>query len=117
MSLYGSSKAAINLLTKVWAAEYGPSGVRVNAVSPGPTRTEGTDAMGEGLERLQSLDSLTQLKGKRIAVGPEGSGARYVAERILSRAKIDAKTATLLPLAGDGAVEALKTRRRMWLCL
>ena len=49
MSLYGSSKAAINLLTKVWAAEYGPSGVRVNAVSPGPTRTEGTGAMGEGL--------------------------------------------------------------------
>lgn len=52
MSLYGSSKAAINLLTKSWAAEYGPSRVRVNAVSPGPTRTEGTDAMGEGLEQL-----------------------------------------------------------------
>jgi NAD(P)-dependent dehydrogenase (short-subunit alcohol dehydrogenase family) len=52
MSLYGSSKAAINLLTKTWAAEYGPRGVRVNAVSPGPTRTEGTDAMGEGLEQL-----------------------------------------------------------------
>jgi NAD(P)-dependent dehydrogenase (short-subunit alcohol dehydrogenase family) len=52
MSLYGSSKAAINLLTKTWAAEYGPKGVRVNAVSPGPTRTEGTAAMGEGLEQL-----------------------------------------------------------------
>lgn len=52
MSLYGSSKAAINLLTKAWAAEYGPSGVRINAVSPGPTRTEGTAVMGEGLERL-----------------------------------------------------------------
>jgi NAD(P)-dependent dehydrogenase (short-subunit alcohol dehydrogenase family) len=52
MSLYGSTKAAINLLTKAWTAEYGPSGVRVNAVSPGPTRTEGTEAMGEGLEQL-----------------------------------------------------------------
>ena len=36
MSLYGSSKAAINLLTKGWTAESGPSGVRVNTVSPGP---------------------------------------------------------------------------------
>lgn len=52
MGLYGSSKAAINLLTKAWAAEYGPSGVRVNTVSPGPTRTEGAAAMGEGLDEL-----------------------------------------------------------------
>src|SRR5436853_1581061 len=52
MSLYGSSKAAIKLLTKVWAAEYGPSGVRVNAVSPGPTRTEGTAPMGDALDEL-----------------------------------------------------------------
>src|SRR5437879_5320252 len=35
LSLYGSSKAAINLLTKAWAAEYGPKGVRVNAVRHG----------------------------------------------------------------------------------
>jgi NAD(P)-dependent dehydrogenase (short-subunit alcohol dehydrogenase family) len=52
MSLYSSSKAAINLLTKAWAAEYGPKGVRVNTVSPGPTRTEGTEVMGEGLDQL-----------------------------------------------------------------
>jgi NAD(P)-dependent dehydrogenase (short-subunit alcohol dehydrogenase family) len=52
MGLYGSSKAALVLLTKSWAAEYGPSGVRVNAVSPGPTRTEGTAAMGDGLDQL-----------------------------------------------------------------
>jgi len=51
-ALYGSSKAALVLLTKAWAAEYGPSGVRVNAVSPGPTRTEGTAPMGDALDEL-----------------------------------------------------------------
>jgi NAD(P)-dependent dehydrogenase (short-subunit alcohol dehydrogenase family) len=52
MALYGSSKAALVLLTKSWAAEFGPSGVRVNAVSPGPTRTEGTAPMGDALDQL-----------------------------------------------------------------
>lgn len=32
MSLYGASKAAIQLLTKAWAAEFGASGISVNAV-------------------------------------------------------------------------------------
>jgi NAD(P)-dependent dehydrogenase (short-subunit alcohol dehydrogenase family) len=52
MSAYGASKAAVELLTKAWAAEYGPQGVRTNAVSPGPTRTLGTAPMGEGLDQL-----------------------------------------------------------------
>jgi len=51
-ALYGSSKAALLLLTKAWAAEYGPSGVRVNAISPGPTRTEGTSGYGDALDQL-----------------------------------------------------------------
>ncbi|MGH3149293.1 MAG: SDR family NAD(P)-dependent oxidoreductase [Streptosporangiaceae bacterium] len=55
MGLYGASKAALALLTQSWAAEFGPSGVRVNAVSPGPTRTEGTEPMGSQLDALASL--------------------------------------------------------------
>jgi len=55
MGLYGASKAALTLLTQSWAAEFGPSGVRVNAVSPGPTRTEGTEPMGSQLDALASL--------------------------------------------------------------
>ncbi|WP_084700374.1 SDR family NAD(P)-dependent oxidoreductase [Streptacidiphilus anmyonensis] len=54
MALYGSTKAAVNLLTKSWAAEFGPQGVRVNAVAPGPVRTEGTASMGDGLDQLAS---------------------------------------------------------------
>ena len=55
MALYGSTKAALNLLTKAWAAEFGPKGVRVNAVSPGPTLTEGTAGMGDGLAQLAAM--------------------------------------------------------------
>ncbi len=54
LSAYGASKAAVALLTKAWAAEYGPKGVRVNAVSPGPTTTPGTDAMGAGFAAIIS---------------------------------------------------------------
>jgi NAD(P)-dependent dehydrogenase (short-subunit alcohol dehydrogenase family) len=79
MALYGSSKAALMLLTKAWAAEFGPAGVRVNAVSPGPTRTEGTEPMGDQLDQLAS-------------VGPAGRPA--VPEEIAS---------AIAYLAGDGA--------------
>lgn len=52
MAVYGASKAALNLLTKSWAAEFGPRGVRVNAVSPGPTRTPATEDMGDALDQI-----------------------------------------------------------------
>ncbi|MEU1301162.1 SDR family oxidoreductase [Streptomyces shenzhenensis] len=39
-------------MIKAWAAEYGPRGVRVNAVRAGAVRTEGTAGMGEYLDVL-----------------------------------------------------------------
>lgn len=38
-SLYASTKGAVETLTRAWAAEFGPQGVRVNAVSPGVVQT------------------------------------------------------------------------------
>jgi NAD(P)-dependent dehydrogenase (short-subunit alcohol dehydrogenase family) len=37
--IYGASKAALELMTLVWADEFGPAGVRANAAAAGPTRT------------------------------------------------------------------------------
>ena len=65
-ALYGSSKATLDYLTRSWAAEFGPSGVRVNAVSPGPTRTEGTEFMREGMEQMAS-----GLPARRIGTSEE----------------------------------------------
>jgi NAD(P)-dependent dehydrogenase (short-subunit alcohol dehydrogenase family) len=40
---YGATKAALASLARSWAAEYGPTGIRVNAVSPGPVYTNAAD--------------------------------------------------------------------------
>jgi NAD(P)-dependent dehydrogenase (short-subunit alcohol dehydrogenase family) len=40
LSAYGATKAALESLTRTWAAELGASGIRVNTVAPGPTGTE-----------------------------------------------------------------------------
>jgi NAD(P)-dependent dehydrogenase (short-subunit alcohol dehydrogenase family) len=49
---YGATKAALASLARSWATEYGPAGVRVNAISPGPVYTNAAerelfDALGE----------------------------------------------------------------------
>lgn len=55
---YGASKAGVEVLTRYWATEFGPSGVRVNSVSPGPVRTEGTSAMlGEHIAVLDRTNA------------------------------------------------------------
>jgi NAD(P)-dependent dehydrogenase (short-subunit alcohol dehydrogenase family) len=56
--IYGATKAGVELLTRVWADEFGRSGVRVNAVQAGPTETPGT-AVTPGL--TDGLGTLTTL--------------------------------------------------------
>jgi NAD(P)-dependent dehydrogenase (short-subunit alcohol dehydrogenase family) len=56
--IYGATKAGIELLTRVWADEFGRSGVRVNAVQAGPTETPGTavtPGLTDGLGELTTL--------------------------------------------------------------
>jgi NAD(P)-dependent dehydrogenase (short-subunit alcohol dehydrogenase family) len=36
---YGATKASLEAMTRAWAVEYSPSGVRVNAIAPGPVYT------------------------------------------------------------------------------
>jgi NAD(P)-dependent dehydrogenase (short-subunit alcohol dehydrogenase family) len=53
---YGATKATLSSMTRAWAAEFSPSGVRVNAVAPGPVYTGGAD-----VERTTNLGTATLL--------------------------------------------------------
>jgi TRAP-type uncharacterized transport system substrate-binding protein len=55
----------------------------------------------------EPVERLSQLKGKRIAVGPVGSAARAQAEQILGKTGVNSESATLLPFGGTAAVEAM----------
>jgi NAD(P)-dependent dehydrogenase (short-subunit alcohol dehydrogenase family) len=52
---YGASKAALELLTRYWATEFGGAGLRVNGVASGPVRTPGTEpllaAVGDAMDQ------------------------------------------------------------------
>lgn len=48
LGLYGASKAAVAALTRTWAAELAPRGIRINTVVPGPTETPGFVGLASG---------------------------------------------------------------------
>ena len=54
-----------------------------------------------------SYDDLTQFKGKRLALGPAGSGTRAVSEKLLAISGINYDNTTLLTLSAQAAVDAL----------
>lgn len=53
---YGATKASLASLTRAWAAEFSPAGVRVNAIAAGPVFTGGATS-----ERTETLGSTTLL--------------------------------------------------------
>lgn len=46
-AMYAATKAAVEQLSRSWAAEYGPAGVRVNNIAPGFVLTEGLSVARE----------------------------------------------------------------------
>ncbi|WP_406274282.1 SDR family oxidoreductase [Actinacidiphila glaucinigra] len=65
MSVYSATKAALESLTRTWAAEFSPAGVRVNTVAPGPTGTQSViDLWGqeaaEGFGKITLLGRIAQ---------------------------------------------------------
>ena len=62
LAAYGASKAAVISLTKTLAMEWGPSGVRVNALCPGWTKTDLNADLWADEQRAASRVSTTGLK-------------------------------------------------------
>jgi TRAP transporter TAXI family solute receptor len=54
-----------------------------------------------------TINRLTSLTGKRIAIGPEGSGTRTIALRLLDKNGLNSETTQLLSLIGQEGATAL----------
>ena len=85
---YGSSKAAVMMMTKCLAKELGPMGIRVNAIAPGPVETEMIHQYKDDmLEKLASESSLKRLGKKeeiaRVALFLASDDASYINGEII----------------------------------
>jgi NAD(P)-dependent dehydrogenase (short-subunit alcohol dehydrogenase family) len=95
---YSASKAAVAGLTRSWAAEYAPQNVRVNAVSPGPTTTEGTTS-------VMGPDGISQV-GSTVPLNRPAS-VEEIAHVIVFAASPRASYVTGAILAADGGRAAV----------
>jgi len=78
LGLYSVSKAALNMLTKVQAAEWGKDGIRVNAICPGLIKTKFSEALWSNEDLLNRL--VRQLPIARMGTVEEIAGlALYLA--------------------------------------
>lgn len=85
---YGSSKAAVMMMTKCLAKELGPMGIRVNAIAPGPIETEMIHQYkDEMLEKLASESALRRLGKKeeiaQVALFLASDQASYINGEII----------------------------------
>ncbi|MFI5510660.1 SDR family NAD(P)-dependent oxidoreductase [Mycobacterium sp. NPDC051804] len=71
-AVYSGNKAILHSFTKSWADEYGPSGVRVNAVAPGPISTERATEFAEHVAPM-----LARIPSRRMTT-PEEVAASVV---------------------------------------
>ncbi|WP_405853024.1 SDR family oxidoreductase [Streptomyces sp. NBC_00090] len=101
-SVYPATKSALETLTRCWALELAPDGVRVVAVAPGAIETPIAEHLGLSPERLAALRTW------QLAHTPLGRIGRpeEVAWAITSLAAPDAGflTGTVLPVDGGGLV-------------
>ena len=71
---YGASKAGLINLTRTMSKEFAPWNIRVNAISPGPIRselTDGAEAMTPGFfERAASVTSMKRVADTEEIIGP-----------------------------------------------
>jgi NAD(P)-dependent dehydrogenase (short-subunit alcohol dehydrogenase family) len=86
-----AAKAGVNMLTKCLAMEWGPAGVRVNAIAPGPiAETEGMARLAPTAERERAIKARVPLRDygtKRdiadMALFLASENARYITGTIL----------------------------------